>query len=128
MPQCRQKVWIRIRKKEFRANGRRQICSRIGKLQILRARIDEIHASLAARLTVFREHMSILGPCARMSTRFSRFLSEHPRASKIRRDTVFARAYLCRCVSPDIWLRRTVVLHDTTPIGNNIHTGLDKSY
>lgn len=33
----------------------------------------KVHASLAARLTVFREHMSILGPCAPTSTRFFPF-------------------------------------------------------
>lgn len=69
---------------------------------------------------------------ARMSTRFSRFLSEHRVLELARFDAIpCLHARICvesRCVSPDIWLRRTVVAHDTTPIGNNIHTGLDKSY
>lgn len=128
MPQCRQ--WRKLRKKEFRAKLQRQVCLGSSKLQILRPRIEE--ASPAARLTVFREHMSILGPCAPTSTRFFPFPWEH-RVLELRGFDAIPCLYvrICaesQCVSPDIWLRRTVVVHDTSPIGNNIHTRFNKSY
>lgn len=92
----------------------------------------KLRASPAARLTVFREHMSILGPCAPTSTRFFPFPWEH-RVLELRGFDAIPCLYvrICaesQCVSPDIWSRRTVVVHDTSPIGNNIHTRFNKSY